>query len=567
MPRNGPEQPTALVQHFAKAVAQPLRDAATLEAHRLIERLGGRARTRIIVLLACILGLSTADLGAVAAVAVQLEQGLHVGNADIGLMVTVSSLIGATFTVPVGALTDRFRRVTLLWVSIACWAVAEAASGLAPTFVILLATRVALGAVTATAGPTVASLVGDLFPPRERGRMWGFILTGELLGAGAGVVIAGLATSLFGWRVALIVLAAPAAALSFAVRRYLPEPARGGQSWLPPGSEDLAAADGARVEADASTEDSPEERSDGVVHQVEEHGIQPEPSIVIHGDASRMNLWQAVRYILRVRTNLVLIVASSLGYFFFTGLETFAVVFLKGQYGVNAGLATLMLLAVGAGAVAGVLVAGHLGDALICRGHLEARLLMGAAGFIGSAVVLAPAILSNVLALSLPLFVVAGFAVATPNPSLDAARLDVVPAHLWGRAEGVRTLLRQSLQALAPLLFGIVSSALGGSRGGFASGVNAGHAAISSAGTQGLEYTFLIMLLPVVAGGFLLLAGRRSYPVDVASAAESDRESRSVSEPPSSEASPSPRRTTEASVGGGPREASSQAILRHRQGR
>lgn len=547
----GADHHAALVQHFATTVSHPLRDAAADEVHRLTERMGGRARMRTVVILACILGLSTADLGAVAAVAVQLEQGLRVGNADIGLMVTVSSLIGATFTVPVGALTDRFRRVTLLWLSIALWTVAEAGSALAPTFGVLLATRVALGAVTATAGPTVASLVGDLFAPRERGRMWGFILTGELLGAGAGVLIAGLTTSLFGWRAALMVLAVPAGVLSLVVRRYLPEPERGGQSWLPQGSDQPAVHDEIGAKADRPGDDSPEERSDGLVHQVEDRGIRPEPSIVVHGDASRMTLWEAVRYVLRVRTNLVLIVASSLGYFFFTGLETFAIVFLKGQYGVNAGMATLVLLAVGAGAVAGVLVAGHMGDALICRGHLDARLLIGAVGFIGSAVVLAPAILSNVLALSVPLFVVAGFAVATPNPSLDAARLDVVPGHLWGRAEGVRTLLRQSLQALAPLLFGLVSASLGGSHAGFASGVNAGHAAVSPAGTSGLQYTFLIMLVPVVAGGLLLFAGRRSYPVDVVSAAESDRGSVSGSGSPSMPSQP-PRR--EASLKG-PREA------------
>jgi predicted MFS family arabinose efflux permease len=42
-------------------------------------------------------------------------------------------------------LTDRYQRSRLLWVSIAFWAVAQAAGGLAPTFAILLVTRVALG--------------------------------------------------------------------------------------------------------------------------------------------------------------------------------------------------------------------------------------------------------------------------------------------------------------------------------------------------------------------------------------------------------------------------------------
>jgi len=50
----------------------------------------------------------------------------------------------------------------------------------------LLLTRLALGAVVATATPVVASLTRDLFPPGERGHIYGYILTGELAGAGLG---------------------------------------------------------------------------------------------------------------------------------------------------------------------------------------------------------------------------------------------------------------------------------------------------------------------------------------------------------------------------------------------
>jgi len=38
--------------------------------------------------------------------------------------------------------------------------------------------------------PAVASPIGDLFAPAERGRIYAFILTGELVGAGFGIVMA-----------------------------------------------------------------------------------------------------------------------------------------------------------------------------------------------------------------------------------------------------------------------------------------------------------------------------------------------------------------------------------------
>jgi hypothetical protein len=77
-----------------------------------------------------------------------------------------------------------------------------------------------------------------------------------------------------------------------------------------------------------------------------------------------------------------------------------------------------------------------------------------------------------------------------------------MPALLWGRAEGVRTFLRTAAQALAPLIFGGVSDLLGGGR-------------------MGLQYTFIVMLLPLTASGVVLLRGLRTYPKDVATAAAS----------------------------------------------
>ena len=44
--------------------------------------------------------------------------------------------------------------------------------------------------------------------------------------------------------------------------------------------------------------------------------------------------------------------------------------------------------------------------------------------------------------------------ISAANPPLDAARLDIMPAGLWGRAESTRTFIRSVTQALAPLVFG-----------------------------------------------------------------------------------------------------------------
>ena len=150
--------------------------AANAFAQRLTIALGGEERTRVIVILAAVLGLSGADAATVGASASVLRQGLHISNTDIGLLVAVSSLVGAFASLPFGVLADRVTRTRVLAVTIVTWGAATLWSATASNFTELLWTRLFLGAVTASAGPMVFSLVGDWFGSWERGRIFGVIL-------------------------------------------------------------------------------------------------------------------------------------------------------------------------------------------------------------------------------------------------------------------------------------------------------------------------------------------------------------------------------------------------------
>jgi sugar phosphate permease len=244
------------------------------------------------------------------------------------------------------------------------------------------------------------------------------------------------------------------------------------------------------------------------------------PQHVLREDPRRMPLRRAVLYVLRIRSNRLLIAASAIGYFFLAGVQTFGLVFVRGHFHISQAATVAVLFVVGLGAVAGVLVGGRLADKLIARGQLDARVLVGAIGFFGTAVLLVGALLIPVLAIAAPLLVLAGASLAAPNPPLDAARLDIMPSRLWGRAEGVRTLLRQTAQGAAPLLFGLVADAFSG-----AQVLVTTHEKVSSRAAQGLDYAFLLMLCPLLLNGFLLLVTRRCYPADVVTAVESEQAS------------------------------------------
>ena len=482
------ESRTARVLADASALASA---AAGGIASRLTHVLGGAERTRVIVVLACVLGLSGADAATVGASATELRAGLHITNTDIGLLVTVTSLVGALATLPFGVLADKVRRTWTLGFVIVLWGVAMLWSAAVSNFHELLLARLFLGAVTAAAGPLVASLVGDWFGGSERGRVYGFILTGELLGSGFGFAVTGDIAAL-SWRAAFVILALPAFALAWLVFT-LREPQRGGRGVLAHATEPLPEPD----------PDEPHETD--AQRLARERGIAPDPELLPRGDLRRLNILQAARYVLRVKTNILLIASSACGYYFLAGIQTFGSEFAKEQYGINQALANLLLLVVGAGAVCGVLAGGSIGDALLRRGRLNGRIMTATVGATATTIVFVPALLTRSAVTAVPYLMVAVLMLSAQNPPLDAARLDIMPPLLWGRAEAVRTLVRSLAQALAPLLFGAVSDHVFGG------------------GRSGLQWTFLLMLAPLAASASLLFRSRRTYPADVATAAAAAR--------------------------------------------
>jgi sugar phosphate permease len=267
-------------------------------------------------------------------------------------------------------------------------------------------------------------------------------------------------------------------------------------------AEAAAAAKLAETEEQAGTEAGPPE-PDGFTDAQRlalDRGIRPDIKLARRA-RPKMGFADAVRYVLSVRTNVALIVSGACGYYFLAGVQTFGVEFVSGHYHVAQVVANLLLIAIGGGAVVGVLVAGPLSDRLLKRGFLSARVQVAAVGAALTVVLFLPALLTHSALGALPYIIVGAACLSAQNPPIDAARLDIMPAWLWGRAEGVRTFVRTGAQALAPLIFGAVSDYIFGG------------------GSRGLGWTFLVMLLPLSASAVYLFVAARRYPRDVATAA------------------------------------------------
>jgi sugar phosphate permease len=302
--------------------------------------------------------------------------------------------------------------------------------------------------------------------------------------------------------------------LAYFIARKLPEPRRGGRGRL--------------------QEDPGKPVHDGVRIRdvVRDQGIEPIEPLILREDPARMKIWPAVKYVLSLPTYRMLIVASALGYFYFTGLRTFVVVFMRGHFGLSQTASSTFVVVIGLGAIAGVLATGYFADRMVAKGRVSARMSVGAGAYFLAVAALVPAMLVPKLGMAAPFMFIAAGGLGGAFPPVDAARLDVMHSRLWGRAEGVRSTIVYLAQAVSPPLFGWLSSLLGG-HGGAGLG-SAGGASGGQSGGGNLDITFLVMLAALLAAAVVLLVGARSYPRDVATAVASEKatkHARQTSEP------------------------------------
>jgi len=408
---------------------------------------------RTLVLLAGVLALASANAAAVGAVAPEVRHAFGVSNTAIGVLASAATAAAALATVPFGILVDRLNRTKLLAVSAFLIGLVTVLSSLAGSFAILFVTRVALGALTGVAGPGVASMLGDTFHESRRGRAYGTVLAGELVGAGVGFGVAGELAAV-SWRASFAALAPPALVVAWFLWR-LPEPERG--------------------------------------RSVSSSGEEPREETI--ASWRQLSLPRTVSYVLSVPTFVIFILSGACSYFYFAGLRTFGVEFATQQYHVSQAVATAMFLFVGTGGLAGVLVAGRLGDRLEAR-YPAGRVLVAIFALFGAAAVFVPAILSSSYLVGLPLMMAGAFGLAAATPPLSAGRLQVIPPGLWGRAEGVQGVLRQVGDSLGPFTFGLASDRFSGR------------------GQAGLQSSFLVMLFSLVCAGGVLVLALRTYPQD-----------------------------------------------------
>ncbi|TQM37911.1 MFS transporter [Pseudonocardia cypriaca] len=158
---------------------------------------------------------------------------LRVTDGVAGLMVTVPGIVAAVAAPLVPVLVGRLDRRVLLGALMALMTLANSLSALAPTYPVLIGSRVlvgvAIGGFWAVAGGLATRLVPGPDVPRATALIFGGVAAANVLGVPIGTLLGGVA----GWRVAFGALSALAAVVLVALFALLPrlvadEPVRPG---------------------------------------------------------------------------------------------------------------------------------------------------------------------------------------------------------------------------------------------------------------------------------------------------------------------------------------------------
>jgi predicted MFS family arabinose efflux permease len=180
----------------------PSGDLANLErAQRLRERI-------VLVSLSAVQFTSIVDFMVIMPLGPQLMRIMDITPAQFGLVVSSYTFAAGISGLVASALVDRFGRKSAFLVLYTGFLVGTLLCGLAPSYVTLVAARLATGAFGGILGGMAMAIIGDVFPEERRGRATGALMSAFALASIAGVPLGIYLGTQFGWHIPFLLLAA-----------------------------------------------------------------------------------------------------------------------------------------------------------------------------------------------------------------------------------------------------------------------------------------------------------------------------------------------------------------------
>lgn len=152
----------------------------------------------------------------------------HVSNGEIGLLNgPVFALMYATLGIPIAVLADRVNRRNVIAASLAIFSLMTLFSAYAGKFWQLMLARFGTGIGEAGTGPSINSVLADLYPPQQRASALAFYSAGLNVGLLFAFFGGGWIAEHYGWRMAFLAAGAPGLLLVLLLMVTVREPPRG----------------------------------------------------------------------------------------------------------------------------------------------------------------------------------------------------------------------------------------------------------------------------------------------------------------------------------------------------
>jgi predicted MFS family arabinose efflux permease len=209
------------MEHTAADAAAP--DRADLPSARAWSV---RIAVQLAVLSAAAFIYVTAEMVPVAALPA-IAADLHVSAALVGTLLASYALVAAVTTVPLVRVTAHWPRRRTLLLTLMCLTASQLMSALAPNFAVLAAGRVLCAVTHGLMWSVIAPIGARLVPSTHIGRATTAVYLGTTLALVVGNPLTAAMSQLWGWRLAVVVVTAAAAAITAAAWLSLPKmPAR-----------------------------------------------------------------------------------------------------------------------------------------------------------------------------------------------------------------------------------------------------------------------------------------------------------------------------------------------------
>lgn len=179
----------------------------------------------LLAVLLVIFAFNSVDGQTLGLVLQEIKADLHLTDTQLGVLSGIAfALFYSVMGLPIARWADSGNRVMIISVTTALWSVAVALCGIAGNFVQLLTIRIAVAVGEAGCFPPAQSLIADHFARAERPRATAIYMLGSPLSVVIGYFLAGWLNQFYGWRVTFIVLGLPGLALAVLAWLTLREP-------------------------------------------------------------------------------------------------------------------------------------------------------------------------------------------------------------------------------------------------------------------------------------------------------------------------------------------------------